>query len=59
MFFYKKKKGKGKKNKGGGNNSTSSRKSRKDSISYEQMQMINNRVLSKRRLIVYAESEEY
>lgn len=55
MFFYKKKKGKGKRNKGGGG--VSFKKTRKDSISYEQMQMINDRVLSKRRLIIYAESE--
>lgn len=55
MFFYKKKKNKGR-NKS--NNLRISKKSKKDSISYEQRLMINNRILSKRRLIVYAESEE-
>ena len=56
MFFYKKmSKGK-KKNKGGGIIS-SFRKSGKNSISYEQMCRINDTILSKKRLIVYAESE--
>jgi hypothetical protein len=50
MFFYKKKK---KKNK---NKSFSLGK--KNVISYAQMRMINDRILSKRRLIIYAESEE-
>ena len=57
MFFYKKKKKKNK-NKGGGDAFfTSSRKGRKDMISNEQRRMINWQILSKRRLLVYAESE--
>ena len=56
MFFYKKKKKN--KNKGACGGWKISKKCKKDSISYEQMQMINDRILSKRRLIIYAESEE-
>lgn len=56
MFFYKKRSKGKKKNKGGGI-MASFRKNGKSSISYAQMQLINDRILSKKRLIVYAESE--
>lgn len=49
MFFYKKKKKK---------NKNKSFSLGKNVISYAQMRMINDRILSKRRLIIYAESEE-
>lgn len=54
MFFYKKKKGK-KKNKGSCEKLPKAL--RKVGISYAQMCAISDKILSKRRLIIYTESE--
>ena len=55
MFFKKKHKNR---NKGGKSMSKAfSKKERKNSISQQQRDMINWQILSKRRLLIYAESE--
>lgn len=52
MYFFKKRKNKGK-----GKEIKVPHISNKNKISREQMRLINDRILSKKRLIVYAESQ--